>query len=635
MKTLGFKNTILASIIILVTACLLVANWLSYVHLRDSTIQSVNTQSLSTVRYEANKIETWFQGKINAVDSLANHYQPGLPSERYLETAKLTKSTSGLTAVLYGFDNGRAYSTIAGAVWVDGIANPNLYDPRTRPWYQQAKSANGLDLTDIYPDSTTGNYVISVVKKVADGVILGDIELDVLTKNVKNINFPGAVATIVDGTGKALASNSSKLTIGTRLADIGMADVQRVMQSQDESTLPYTLNGVDKLSFTKELKLINGHKWYLVIGMDKSIAYTAVNDALTSAIISSVVMLSVTAFLIVAVLNVLYRPILSLKEVVLDLSQGNGDLTRRLPVTSDDDLGQISQCINAFIANLQSLMLEVSQSSDHISRSVDHLKSQTDANNKVLTAHSSETEQIVAAIEEMSATASEVASNASEASQFTHRATTQVTESKNVVAEATTTVSQLVKEVENTSVNITEIGQDTLEITNVLTVIGGIADQTNLLALNAAIEAARAGEQGRGFAVVADEVRTLASRTQASTAEIEQTLEKLRKGSTAAIGAMELTKSTCEKTAENSNLVANDLDIIVQSVIHINDLSTHIATAAEEQSSVTGEITRNMATIREIVCELSANGEETSNETINLAAANSQLKSVVSKFRLQ
>lgn len=321
--------------------------------------------------------------------------------------------------------------------------------------------------------------------------------------------------------------------------------------------------------------------------------------------------------------------------MVLDLSQGNGDLTRRLPVTSNDDLGQISEGINLFIGNLQSLMLEVSQSSDHISHSVGQLKNRTDANSEVLTAHSTETEQIVASIEEMNATSNDVANNTSEASQLTHKVKSQVTGSKSIVNSATTTVSQLVEDVENTSVSITEIGKHTTNITSVLQVIGEIAEQTNLLALNAAIEAARAGGQGRGFAVVADEVRALAARTQISTAEIEQTLSQLHAGSSAALTAMDTTKSTCKRTAKNTSLVAKDLDTIAESVAHINDLNAQIATAAEEQSSVADEITRNMAAIREIVRELSVNGEATANETINLAAANSQLKSVVDKFRLQ
>lgn len=635
MKLLGFKRTVIVSITLLVAMCLFMSNWAYYVHIRDGIIQNINLQSQSTVKYEARKIENWFLTKALAIDSLASHYTSGRVDNNYVDIAKLIKSANGLTTVMFGFDDGRSYSTAIGDSWINGVGIFGKYDPRSQPWYQQAKTVSSLDVTDVYLDSATGEPVVSIVKNLGDGMVLGDLTLSILTDTMNSIKFPGAVTAIFDGTGTALASNSSKLAAGTRLIDIGMADAQKAMLSQDESYTEYWLNGVEKLFFTKSIKLVNGKKWYLSIGVDKSVAYAAADGVLNEEIVYSLLMVLIAALLIIVILNVLCRPILLLKEVVLDLSNGSGDLTRRLPVTSNDDLGQISEGINIFIAKLQCLMLEVSHSTEHISRSVEQLKAQANTNNQVITAHSTETEQIVTAIEELSTTASDVAHNASEASQFVHHTNSQVSNSKAIVTEATYTASQMVDEVKNTSARIAEIGKDTSEITNVLAIIGEIADQTNLLALNAAIEAARAGDQGRGFAVVADEVRALAARTQSSTAEIEQTLDKLRKGSDATIDAMGITKSTCEKTEENATLLAKSLGTVDQAMDHINDLSTQIATAAEQQSSVTDEISRNMAAIREIVAELATSGDATTSETISLAAANSQLKSVVSKFRLE
>jgi len=628
MKSLGFKATIIVSVAALITLCLMASNGLSYATLKEDTIRSVDEMSVSVVNYEAQKIEQWFQDKVQVIDVLKTHYQAQSSADSYIDLAALSEDMSGFSLIIYGIDDGRAFTS-------SGLRDPNEYDPRTRDWYQMAQATSGLALTDVYNDAITGKPVISMSKSVTNGVILGDIELDILDEVVEGINYPGAVTLILDDSGKALASNSKVVTVGTRLADVGMQDVQQAMLSQDQSNLYYALNGVEKLSFTKSIELVKGKKWYLFIGVDKSVAYAAVDEALTNAIVSSLMMLAIALLLGITMLNIIYRPILTLKDVVMDLSQGNGDLTRRLPITSDDDLGQISGGINAFITNLQTLMLEVSQSSDHIAASVEQLKSQTDANNDVLSSHSIETDQIATAVEEMSATAADVANNASEASQFTHSANLQVTDSRNAVTNATITVSQLVEDVERTSNNITEIGKDTIEITNILKVIGDIADQTNLLALNAAIEAARAGDQGRGFAVVADEVRALAAKTQISTAEIEKTLLKLQNGSDATKTAMDSTKLTCERTAKNTTLVANDLDAIAMSVTQINDLNIQIATAAEEQSSVAGEITRNMASIQGIVIELSESGKATAGETINLAAANNQLKSVVGKFKLQ
>lgn len=634
-KLLGFRGALIASMIFLITAALIVSNWLSYITHRDSTIATVNASSISILHYEANKIETWFQTRSHLVDTLARHYNNGVLQDDLVGIARLTNAIGDTANIYFGFEDGTAYSSAAGRKWNNGVANPDLYEARKRSWYIQAKTSKVLDLTEVYTDSTTGKKVVSIIKYMGDGAVLADIELDILAKTVKDINYPGAVALITDGSGKVLASNSNLVSEGQRVSDIaGLEDVGSKMLSRESLMQDYTLEGIDKLAFTKKIKLVNGKRWYLFIAVDKSIAYAELETSLTRAVFSSSVLIIIAIFLMLAALQILYRPILLLKEMVSDLSTGNGDLTRRLPVVSQDDLGKISESINLFISNLQVMMTEVLQATNHIGTNIENLKSESDANSQILSAHTIEAEQIVAAIEEMSATAHEVARNGNETASLTQMANAQAVQSKETVGLASSTVEQLVREVENTERNIAEIDRDTVNITNVLKVIGDIADQTNLLALNAAIEAARAGEQGRGFAVVADEVRALAARTQTSTAEIEQTLKKLRSGSIAAISAMEMTKSTCLKTSKATEMVATDLDAIGVSVNTINDLNTQIATAAEEQSSVSNDITRNMATISDMAAELATNGKATLEQALDLATANSQLRSLVGQFKL-
>lgn len=629
MKSLGFKRTIILSTILLVTSCLLVANWLSYSILKHDTIADVDLLSSTMAQYEAAKMEAWLADKAHGIDTMANHYEPNLPAENYLSLTRYAKESNGFALLLLALNDGVAYTS-------DGVtSSAEEWDFTSRPWYIKAKSSNKIELTDIYEDRLTGNDVITIVKNLGDLVVAADLELSMLYDSVKAININGAVTVILDETGKALASSSAVVVAGTRFDAMGMPEVHREMLGNDEAMVDYTLKGVEKIAYTKKISLPNGKSWHLFIGINKSIAYKDVNEALMSAIIASAIMISIAIVLTVLILNLVYRPILLLKEMVLDLSKGNGDLTRRIPVTSTDDLGEISKGINGFIGNLQELMIEVSQSSGHISKSVDQLKSQSDDNIGVLREHTKETEQVVSAVEEMNATANDVAQNAASASLSTIEASDQVSSSKTDVQAAEDTISQLVNDVETTSQRIVEIESHTLEITNVLKVIGEIADQTNLLALNAAIEAARAGEQGRGFAVVADEVRALAARTQTSTAEIEQTLIKLRNGSMTAISAMDATKASCEQTADNTARISANLDEITKAVMGVNDLNMQIATAAEQQSSASEEITRNMTSIHEIVNVLATNGEATTDETNSLAAANSQLIAVVNKFKLQ
>ena len=633
-KMLGFRSALITSMSGLIIFCLLVSNWMSYNEIRDNTVEDVNELSKSMVRYEADKVETWFQSKAKLIDELANNYVNGSYQDNFVGVARLAQTAGDVTAIYIGFDDGRAYSTSVGDAWVDGVAKLELYDPTKRPWYSQAKASNVLDITEVYPDATTGNDVVSIIKVMNDGVALADIELTILGDTVKGINQPGAISVITDEKGNVLASTSKVVVVGTPFRNAGMADLERAMLSQDEMMQDYTLNGVDKIAFTKSIKLVNGKKWYLFVGIDKSVAYASLDTALNQAVFSSLVMIIIGIAVLLLVLQALYRPILLLKEMVHDLSKGNGDLTSRLPVKSNDDLGLISENINLFIEKLQRLMLDVSQSSTEIDDSIKQLREEVDSNGTILNAHMIETDQIVSAIEEMSVTAKDVAQNSNDTAAFTQTTNAQASKSKESVGEATAIVARLVNEVENTSNSISEIERNTSDINNVLKVIGDIADQTNLLALNAAIEAARAGEYGRGFAVVADEVRALAAKTQASTTEIEQTLLQLREGSSSAISTMGSTKSTCLEVAQSTEVVASDLGSINDSVSQINDLNLQIATAAEEQSCVSDEIARNMTAISDMANELVVNGNNSLEQTIELANANVNLKALVAQFKL-
>jgi methyl-accepting chemotaxis protein len=634
-KMLGFRSALITSMSGLIIFCLLVSNWMSYNEIRDNTVEDVNELSKSMIRYEADKVETWFQSKAKLVDELANNYVNGSYQDNFVGIAKLAQTAGDVTAIYIGFDDGRAYSTSVGDAWVDGVAKLELYDPTKRPWYSQAKASNVLDITEVYPDATTGNDVVSIIKVMNDGVALADIELTILGDTVKGINQPGAISVITDEKGNVLASTSKVVVVGTPFRNAGMADLERAMLTQDEMMQDYTLNGVDKIAFTKSIKLVNGKKWYLFVGIDKSVAYASLDTALNQAVLSSIVMIIIGIAVLLLVLQALYRPILLLKEMVHDLSKGNGDLTSRLPVKSNDDLGLISENINLFIEKLQRLMLDVSQSSTEIDDSIKQLREEVDSNGTILNAHMIETDQIVSAIEEMSVTAKDVAQNSNDTAAFTQTTNAQASKSKESVGEATAIVARLVNEVENTSNSISEIERNTSDINNVLKVIGDIADQTNLLALNAAIEAARAGEYGRGFAVVADEVRALAAKTQDSTTEIEQTLLQLREGSSSAISTMGSTKSTCVEVAQSTEVVASDLGSINDSVSQINDLNLQIATAAEEQSCVSDEIARNMTAISDMANELVVNGNNSLEQTIELANANVNLKALVAQFKLK
>uniref|UniRef100_UPI0038FCD220 methyl-accepting chemotaxis protein n=1 Tax=Pseudomonas monsensis TaxID=2745509 RepID=UPI0038FCD220 len=235
----------------------------------------------------------------------------------------------------------------------------------------------------------------------------------------------------------------------------------------------------------------------------------------------------------------------------------------------------------------------------------------------------------------MSSTAESVAQNAAETAAFTQRANENADRSRVVVGEATNSVVALIDEVASATHKVENMQQDAQRITEILGVIGAIAGQTNLLALNAAIEAARAGEQGRGFAVVADEVRALAARTQASTSEINEMLTRLTQGVSSSVSAMENTQASCQSAADATARVNSGLDEMAGSVSHINSLSTQIATAAEQQSAVTEEINRSMVQIRHMVEELVQSGHASELNTRQLLDANSRVSAIMGRFKVR
>ena len=337
----------------------------------------------------------------------------------------------------------------------------------------------------------------------------------------------------------------------------------------------------------------------------------------------------------IVIIIITYRPIVALRELVEDLAHGDADLTKRLKANNNDDISRISKGINKFVERLQGLMLEVKDSSEQSTLEINSLQAKTTANKEMTKSHNEEIELAVTAITEMSTTASTVAESADNAARQTNVATEAMENSKVIVQEAVNDVDNLSSEFNQMAASINTMVSDVEKIGQVIDVIGGIQEQTNLLALNAAIEAARAGEQGRGFAVVADEVRALAARTKDSTVEINEMLEKLQNGSVKVVKALDGTLISCQNTSTNTNKIHDALDLVGESVTNISDLNEQISHSASEQREVSLEIDKNMVAMRDMVLSLGENGESASRKMEELAKTNHSLEKLVGQFKLQ
>ncbi len=638
MKQLGFKRLLILSVVLLVGLSVSISSYIAYANEKQAMTQLITKSGQDYLKGRAELVENVLGQKIEGMRGLGELYKnqdfPGSSAPEYIAFTELLATALGTGSSFIGFeDSGDAYWNLETDSWPNHKFNG---DVRKESYYQDGRSALTPSVTDPYPDSSYPEvYWISIVQKTKQGMMSVDMKLDFLSQLVKDsTDIAGSVALILNQDTTILASTSNAVKAGSKGVDypwFRAAANQAV--SGEAMMVGYSLNGVDKILFTHQIRVAD-KKWYFALGIDTSVAFASLAATKKVAIITSVVAILVSILLALVVTQTLYRPILSLNKTIQDLASGDGDLTQRLEVTSNDELGTIASGVNKFIANLQNMLKEIQQISGVLHTNLSQLKRQSQSNSAILQSHVTETEQVVAAIEQMNATANSMATDAANTAGVTQRADETSVQSQQIVRQSQTTVSALIKDVERAANDVNRMSQETQEINKVLSVIGDIAEQTNLLALNAAIEAARAGEQGRGFAVVADEVRNLASRTKSSTEEVEAALAKLLKGTQVVVESMENTKQRCQETANGSGQVAESLETMTTYVAEINTLSAQIATAAEEQSSVTQELSRNMSALNDIVGELDGNGQRALSDMDNIAAVNDQLVRIVSRFKL-
>ncbi len=327
----------------------------------------------------------------------------------------------------------------------------------------------------------------------------------------------------------------------------------------------------------------------------------------------------------------------SLRTVVTamrDIAEGEGDLTRRLEVKGHDEIAQLSMAFNTFGERIQQVISQISGSTSQLASAAEQMSVITDQTSQGVQRQQSETDQVATAMNEMTATVQEVARSATAAAEAASRADGEATAGKGVVSRTVDAIDNLAGEVEKAAQVIQKLEADSVEIGSVLDVIRGIAEQTNLLALNAAIEAARAGEQGRGFAVVADEVRTLASRTQQSTQEIQTMIERLQGGARDAVQVMDEGRSRAKTSVEQAAQAGSALDSITNAVGEIASMNTQISDAASQQGEVAEEINKNIFNITQIADQTAEGAQQLSSAGGDLARLASDLQGMVGQFKV-
>ncbi|MGF1727427.1 methyl-accepting chemotaxis protein [Photobacterium nomapromontoriensis] len=404
-----------------------------------------------------------------------------------------------------------------------------------------------------------------------------------------------------------------------------------LMKKDNFNVTEVTINGQDTLLASSYIPSMD---WYVVAQLPLEEAFVQLDQARQQIMIWALGIAALFTLLAIWLGSNITKPITRLASVFKDLGEGEGDLRHRIDINGNDEIAQLSEGFNSFISKIHSSVRDVAETGNALRDAAESVAQQ--AEGTLTNSHNQRdrTLQIAAAINQMGATVNEIAANAAQAADTAHAANAETQQGQQVIGQARETINQLSTDIAQVSDVINSLANNTLTIGSILDVIRGISDQTNLLALNAAIEAARAGEQGRGFAVVADEVRSLASRTAASTDEIQSMINQLQQEANNAVTAIGQSSHLTSEGVDAADTASDSLLSIADRITLISDMNTQVATATEEQSTVVNDINCNIEEINEITQQTADTATELAQSSQSLRDLSKRLDGMVGTFKL-
>jgi methyl-accepting chemotaxis protein len=628
INQLKFSQKILAvAAIVIITALAASAGFNAYLQ-RQAIDQSLRANLSETGRVTAGNIAYWLDARIKLIEAETQALARDSSPEQLVGLLEQKVYTSSFQSTYLGATDGTFTNRPAQPV-------PTGYDPRKRPWYQAATTAGTTVLLPPYIFASSKQLGVTIAAPLIRegqlaGVVGGDLDLSALVAIITSLNVGGlGEAFLVDDDGKILVSSHTEQVL-KNLKDVFPEQTPSLASGLHETTQ----DGNARLVSFTPVQGLPSVKWYLGLSIDQAKAYAPVTQARNLAIVATLVAVVAIILLLGLLIRVLLRPLHELTRAMDDIAEGEGDLTRRLPVKGRDEFSALAKAFNKFVTRIHTSIRDVAQSTGELSQVTRRVLDTSQSSMQQSDLQAQRTTSVAAAINELGAAAEEIARNAAHASGEASIARTQGEEGRQVLDKALQAIQALSTKIGTSCEHIEALNGKTANIGQILDVIRGISEQTNLLALNAAIEAARAGEAGRGFAVVADEVRSLASRTQSSAQQIQQMIEELQHGSRDAVALMQESQRQSAHSMEVAEQAGQRLGNVTERIGEIDGQNQSVATATEEQTSVVETLNIDISEINLLNQQGVDNLQATLTACTALEAESARLQRLVGGFRI-
>lgn len=586
----------------------------------------------------------WFSDYDQRLSDIDNNkqYQQVTEYFKYFST-----KDPAIKSVFFGSENTHEYFDL------DGRYTDADYYTNQRPWWTNGLDQGQMYVTDPAVDNNDGSISATVTGPyyLPNGKLLGIGGIDILISTIgkdllSKIKYQGeGEAFLMTDTGKLVffPGFNTSFSPGDLMQDIdakfndasGFTQLQNLALNSASGIGNVEWQGEQyKVIFNQVSSDMPKMNWKLGFMVPENLISEPVTQAFWSSSFIVFIIIGLVAVVVYVMVLPLTKRLTRLQQTMHDIAEGDGDLTKRIEPLKNDEIGQLVKEFNTFIDKIQALVKETVVITAEVGQSTAIASSISRQTIDIIEEQKQEIDMVATSANELAQNSSEISYNANLSQELANSAETQVAEGASVVNQATAGINKLAENISAAATVVNKLKEDSQSIGEVLSVIRGIADQTNLLALNAAIEAARAGEQGRGFAVVADEVRTLASRTQESTASIEKIIDELQTTASRAVTVMESSRTEAQSSVELTEQVQGVLTEITGVITSIQNQTQEIALSVTQQSTVAEEVSKSIENVRALTEDTVQGAAEMSDGLQGLQTYSENLTTVVNQFKV-